>query len=290
MGWGGSNFGFGGGGNGGGGGNDKFPADLQVVLSGGKSFGKYTNGQTIPAQGKTAVQVIQDAVLQFIAPTISFSISSMVCSPSGLGTGITSGSYAEKGGVINTVNMPYGETPNSDTYLSSSVERDSLGPVAMPTPSGTYSPTGLGLLYTNSLSDRTLHFSVVFQISGTQTSQDVAKFTPPTFYGVGAANALSGANTVVDLATLFPGSKALRLTKGQANVSFSPVLQRYFWIYPASFGALTKIVDQNGFDVTASFTQSTKSFTLIDGSTSESYYVYESNADTTQTNFLLTFI
>ena len=33
-----------------------FSADIPVVLAGGKNFGKYTNGDTIPAAGKTAEQ------------------------------------------------------------------------------------------------------------------------------------------------------------------------------------------------------------------------------------------
>lgn len=48
-----------------------FANDLQVSLGGGRTFGRYANGTTIPAQGKTPVQVIQMAVVEPITPTAS---------------------------------------------------------------------------------------------------------------------------------------------------------------------------------------------------------------------------
>lgn len=50
-------------------GGGTFPADIKLNLSGTKSFGKYVNGQTLPAAGKTPIQVIQDALVESIAPT-----------------------------------------------------------------------------------------------------------------------------------------------------------------------------------------------------------------------------
>jgi len=51
-------------------GGQTFDGPLQVQLSGGKSFGKYTNGQTIPATGLTANEVIQLALVEALNPTI----------------------------------------------------------------------------------------------------------------------------------------------------------------------------------------------------------------------------
>jgi hypothetical protein len=52
--------------------NVLFDADIPVVLSGGKSLGKYTTGQSIPAIGKTAQQVITDIALEYIYPAFTF--------------------------------------------------------------------------------------------------------------------------------------------------------------------------------------------------------------------------
>ncbi|HEY6143750.1 MAG TPA: hypothetical protein VIV55_10100 [Flavobacterium sp.] len=53
-----------------------FDADIPVVLSAGKTLGKYVSGQTIPAVGKTAQQVITDIALEYVNPVFTtFSIS-----------------------------------------------------------------------------------------------------------------------------------------------------------------------------------------------------------------------
>jgi len=48
-----------------------FTSDIPVVLAGGKNFGKYTNGDTIPAVGKTAEQVLNDIAAEFLSPSFS---------------------------------------------------------------------------------------------------------------------------------------------------------------------------------------------------------------------------
>lgn len=56
-----------------------FASDIVVVLSAGKTFGKYLNGETIPAAGKTAVEVILDVAIEYVASVFaSFSISGQV--------------------------------------------------------------------------------------------------------------------------------------------------------------------------------------------------------------------
>lgn len=46
-----------------------FTSDIVVSLSGGKTLGRYTNGQTIPAQGKTMEQVLNLIASEYIVPT-----------------------------------------------------------------------------------------------------------------------------------------------------------------------------------------------------------------------------
>jgi hypothetical protein len=58
------------------GGADTFGADFTVVLSGGKTFGKYSNGQLVPAAGKTPRQVILDVAIEYLLPAFtSFGIT-----------------------------------------------------------------------------------------------------------------------------------------------------------------------------------------------------------------------
>lgn len=53
------------------GGGDVFTEDITVVLPAGKSFGKYVNGDVIPAAGKTAIQVILMAARAYIDATFT---------------------------------------------------------------------------------------------------------------------------------------------------------------------------------------------------------------------------
>jgi hypothetical protein len=49
-----------------------FTTDLTAAFANTKSFGRYLNGDIIPAIGKTPSQIIQQALVEPIAPTISF--------------------------------------------------------------------------------------------------------------------------------------------------------------------------------------------------------------------------
>lgn len=48
-----------------------FTADIPVSLSGGKTAGKYTNGQIIPATGKTVEEVFNDIFQETLFPTLT---------------------------------------------------------------------------------------------------------------------------------------------------------------------------------------------------------------------------
>ena len=52
---------------------DTFQNDIPVSLSNGKTFGRYSNGSTISAIGKTPAQVILQATIEPIAPSVSIS-------------------------------------------------------------------------------------------------------------------------------------------------------------------------------------------------------------------------
>ena len=88
-----------------------FETDTTVVLSGGKSLGKYTNGQTIPSAGKTFEEVIKDIALEYVNPSFSsFTISGQ---PTTVEVGTTlSGSKTFNWGI--TLNS--GIVPTIDIY------------------------------------------------------------------------------------------------------------------------------------------------------------------------------
>jgi hypothetical protein len=110
----------------------------------------------------------------------------------------------------------------------------------------------------------------------TTTSNSVTfTFVYPFYYGVGA-QALTGAQVqaLTDLVQV----------KQNTTVTTSPTNQVYYFAYPQAYGSLSSIKDQNGFNVTAGYTQRSASLTMMD-STSQPYYIYEFNNLTTQVNF-----
>lgn len=93
------------------------------------------------------------------------------------------------------------------------------------------------------------------------------------FDGMTRANilALAGMNLLVE-------------TQGNKTVVSSPVNGRFCIIYPASYGALSEIIDDIGFDTITDYDTFTYDVVGLDGTT-QSYRVYILKNDTTQTDF-----
>ncbi len=72
-----------------GGGGSVFASDITVSLSGGRTFGRYANGNVIPSTGKTANEVIELAAVEDIAPTYTIAthtLAKSTSSPQEVGT------------------------------------------------------------------------------------------------------------------------------------------------------------------------------------------------------------
>jgi hypothetical protein len=103
------------------------------------------------------------------------------------------------------------------------------------------------------------------------------------YYGVGAP----GLNAVQIQAL-----SSLTSIREDTTLVFSPDSELYYFAYPAVYGALTYILDHNGFDMISDFTRSTVAFTLSAPNFPtgvQDYYVYSYDLPTIQTNFNITF-
>jgi hypothetical protein len=110
----------------------------------------------------------------------------------------------------------------------------------------------------------------------TVTSNSVTvSFTYPFYYGVGVQN-LTGPQ--IQLLTKKVEAKADQV------LTFSPTTQVYYLAYPYSYGALTSIKDDSGFETIQDYTPRTVTMTMLD-STTQSYRVYEFKVTTTQSGF-----
>lgn len=119
-----------------------FQNDIPVVLNDGKTIGKYRNGQTIPAIGKTAEEVITDIAQEYLTPKITaFSISGQSVNVE-VGTVIT-GSKSFVFNITNSHNLKPNpititDTTNSQVLgdnlpSSSPAVLDVLGPITKTT-------------------------------------------------------------------------------------------------------------------------------------------------------------
>lgn len=77
--------------------------------------------------------------------------------------------------------------------------------------------------------------------------------------------------------------------KSNKTFKFSPNSEVFYFAYPAAYGLLTSILDHNGFDMISDFIQTTELLTTGYSYGTQSYYVYEYDMPTIQTNFNITF-
>lgn len=89
--------------------SDTFTGNVTFVLSPGKSFGKYTNGQTAIWNGFTAIQALLDAAIEYINPVFTaFSVSQAQTVEVGTtlsGTKTFTWTIAVNSGTVPTVNI-----------------------------------------------------------------------------------------------------------------------------------------------------------------------------------------
>ena len=107
-----------------------------------------------------------------------------------------------------------------------------------------------------------------FTLSANDGKNNVSKsisytFVSPYYTGVSTTNTL----TETDVKAL---TKKVE-TKGSKTINYTTSQSYMVFAYPSSYGAIKSVIDQNGFNVTSSFVQSTVAVNGV------SYYVYVSN-------------
>ena len=114
----------------------------------------------------------------------------------------------------------------------------------------------------------------VTDASGNTVSATTGQFTfvDPYYYG-----AASESDTIDE--TFVKGLTKLVESKASKTIKYTTNNQMMVFAYPKSYGALTKIVDPNQFDVTATWTRNEVSITTASG-TAVVYYVYTSKVVT----------
>jgi hypothetical protein len=211
--------------------------------------------------------------ITYTAPTISLTASG-------------SSTVREKGTAVTSSNLSATVTKLSDPIAAVRFYKAStlINTVASPNPAGgveTYAWSG-------SFSD-TETFKAEVDDNGdtggpTTVTSNIVTFTYvyPYYYGAGAVGL-----TPAQVAGL---TKDTIVSTASKTVSFTATAgQVFYFAYPATYGALTSILDQNGFETFSDWTLDTQNITGLD-TTAQSYRIYEFNNPVAAATYSYTFI
>lgn len=123
----------------------------------------------------------------------------------------------------------------------------------------------------------------------TKTSTRTASFYDPYYHGeltlTTINNIIASGVTRSELSTLLTKSVS---SKRNNTKSFELTAQRMVYCFPDNYGNLSSIIDQNGYNITSSFSYSTFTYTREDSST-VNYRIYYNDSDISLTGFSVTF-
>ena len=230
------------------------------------AIGGVSAGSTF--SGKTLQEMFDDLLYPYTVPTITLSVS-------------PSAGLREFGNDVTSVDLTATTTKQSDTLTSVVFKRDG---VAIDTNTPPASPAGGTETYTEPTDVTTTTTFTATVNDGTTvvtSNSQTYTFVYAYYYGVGAQG-LTGAQIAGLTKSVIGNTSSVAFTS-------SPSSQVFYFAYPASYPALTSILDNSGFQTIADYTVSTTSITNAYGQ-STTYRVYEYNNVTTQTSFTNTFI
>ena len=249
---------------------DTFTNDF--VVNGVNNYLKWTNGDTVPAKGKTAVQLLQEGATQSVNPTYNSPTVSLSSSPTGgnfeIGSTLnvtlnSSFTQNDAGALINTLYKKNGSnlagnTDNINNFTSAVQYSVSI----------TY---GQGACKNDNLGQQNCTGRIV---AGNLTSSSIT-FTPLPGRYWGYASSATPSD--VDLKNAVGGGTELSNSKAKSSFSISiPGVSSYlFFAYPASLGSLSSI-SVGGFESIGTFTLITRILVNASGY-SQSYNIYVSN-------------
>ncbi|MDQ3159099.1 MAG: hypothetical protein M3P98_03140 [bacterium] len=191
----------------------------------------------------------------YLAPLISLS-----CSPAQ--------SVREKGASVASVNMSATTTKRSDDIAAVTHYRNGVlvNTEAAPVAGGGVETFTESTPFTDTM---TFYSRVSDGTTTVQSNTVTYPFVYPYYYGADVPG-LSAANVALLTKSIISSTASL-------NVSFTTLNGNvYYFAYPASYGALTSIKDENNFETFGDWTLTTANITGLDGNP-VSYRIYEFN-------------
>lgn len=219
------------------------------------------------AKGTTFDSVpITEVIDRLLYPYVAFSLGSFTTSPSGgvfeVGTSkfITSCTVYINYGTAKITKIEILDSSNNVLATKTDIEQTATSGESF----------NISLNYT--ITTNQALKARVTDSAGTVKTASSSSFTfvNPYYYGV-----ISDGVELTE--SLITGLTKLVVTKGGMTRTYTMVQQKAVLAYPASYGSLSKILDENSFNVTETFTQNTVTINDV------SYYVYVLNSPATST-------
>ncbi|MEO8173859.1 MAG: hypothetical protein ABI581_12275 [Sediminibacterium sp.] len=246
---------------------DTFSTNLTVYAANG--LGKYTQGQVIPAKGKTAAQVLMDAIMQTIPPTYtqpSVTVSSVPAAgvvETGATLSITlSAAFNQNDGGAQTI-VKYAR--NGTTLAGPS---DNISSITSPVSYIATLSYAQGPIKNNNLGSP----DPAGQIAAGNKTSTAITFTPQAKRYWGYSSSPVPTDSEIILASGGGSELSSSKAKTSFDVSISGGSHYIFFAYPASLGSLN-ILTVGGFGSLPAFNLITRTFTNVRGY-SQSYNIY----------------
>jgi hypothetical protein len=253
--------------------SNKFTADLKVNYGGG-SFGKYTNGQTILAKGKTIDEVFYDILTTVIPPSYTPPSASLSMGYSGnveIGTNLGTLTFAptftqNRGGAFSNIDYKKGGVTIASNNGSSPVT-DAAGNLTIAV---NYMVTYTYAAGTTILKNNIGQDDVTNQVQAGTVNSNTVTITPVSYKYWGMTTNSSANITDADIIAMVGGSKEWATSKLKSSFTITgpgvagPVKYAFYAVPSATSGTITSIT-AGGFESIAAFDKITRSFTNAQG-------------------------
>ncbi len=262
---------------------DTFTTNLVVNITPGRTFGKYVNGQTIPSIGKTANQVITEALTEAIPPIYYAPTAGLSSSPVGgsyeigsnLGTITLSASFTQNDGGTSTGNT-FSKFISSWNNLGSNA--DAITSLTSTTYYRVTTTYNQGACKNNNLGVQDCTGRIN---SGNVVSGNI-QFTPFQKRYWGFVNSATPSDA--DILALTQDGNGTNIGLSLTNIT--PTGSQYLIYVRPNSGSVSSIT-VNGFPSTAAFTTTTRSFTNAQGYSSSYQIIVSNNAQTSILNSVI---
>ena len=258
-------------------GSNKFTADLTVNYGGG-SFGKYTNGQTIPAAGKTIDEVFRDILTKVIHPSYSSPTASLTMPASGLiPSGTAASGNIEIGTNLGTLtfNPSFNKLDGGDyTTITYKKNGGTLGSstdnVSQLTTQINYQVTYAYGAGTSVKKNNLNEDDETNQVQAGSVNSNTVTITPASYKYWGMTTNSSANITDADIIAMVGGNKEWATSKLKSSFTITgpggsgPVKYAFYAVPNATAGSITSIL-AGGFESIAAFDKVTRNFTNAQG-------------------------